>query len=393
MATNNNAVNAVTEYMYGKTVQALNESESAALLKEFKTMAQSYLEQYNILEPKIKEYNNNKDKTEKLRKGLRGQWTLDNFTGEGLIQKDILILDIMRKQRNEILELLPSFQSIALDFQDLYNEFLERKITLTYVDGRTGQVFFTKEGKEKELWKSGSTAASANLTLAGKTKIKQNSVSLEDIYNELTGDISENLKKRHQAILGAYKTGMDRITVPWIYIHENYGKTGKRIYLYIGNRGNFSEAYVAHIFDTDTPWQFSGNDDKGIHHLFERHLQNVTSLWGGIEGDISTSRGAKSLGGHGFAVKGDGASLGGWSYFKTVAQYIVNSSDTLTKQDLEAFIKNDKELMSEGIMSQASEEALEKIQSAADYAGAQTWAKSNKSSSDVYIKKISAKTS
>ena len=66
MATNNNAVNAVTEYMYGKTVQALNESESTALLKELKTMAQSYLEQYNILEPKIKEYNKNKDKTEKL---------------------------------------------------------------------------------------------------------------------------------------------------------------------------------------------------------------------------------------------------------------------------------------------------------------------------------------
>ena len=241
MATNNNAINAVTEYMYGKTVQTLNESESAALFKELKEVAQSYLEQYSILEPKITEYNKNKDKTEKLRKGLRGHWALDGFTGEGLIQKDIIILDIMRKQRNEILELLPSFQSIALDFQDLYNEFLERKITLTYVDGRTGQVFFTKEGKEKELWKMGSAASSANLTLAGKTKIKQNSVSLENIYNELTEDIGENLKKRHQAILGAYKTGMDRITVPWIYIHENYGKTGKRIYLYIGNRGNFSE--------------------------------------------------------------------------------------------------------------------------------------------------------
>ena len=36
MATNNNAVNAVTEYVYGKTVQALNESESAASLKELK---------------------------------------------------------------------------------------------------------------------------------------------------------------------------------------------------------------------------------------------------------------------------------------------------------------------------------------------------------------------
>ena len=45
--------------------------------------------------------------------------------------------------------------------------------------------------------------------------------------------------------------------------------------------------------------------------------------------------------------------------------------------------------MSEGIMSQASEEALEEIQSAADYAGAQTWAKSKEGSSDVYIKKMS----
>lgn len=393
MATDNNAVNIITEYIYGKTVQALNESESAALLKRLKIMAQSYLEQYNILKPKFEAYNKNKEKTEKLRKGLRGQWTLEDFTGEGLIQKDILILDIMRKQRNEILELLPSFQSLALDFQDLYNEFLERKITLTYVDGRTGQVFFVKEGKEKELWKSGQTATSANLTLEGKTKIKKNSVSLEDIYNELTDDISENLKKRHQAILGAYKTGMDRITVPWVYIHENYKKTGKRIYLYIGNRGNFSEAYVAHIFDTDTPWQFSNNDDKGIHHLFERHLQNVTSLWGGAEGDISASRGAKSLGGNGFAVKADGASLGGWNYFKIVAQYIVDSPDTLTKQDLEAFVKNDKDLMSEGVMSIASEEALEKIQSAVDYAGAQTLAKSKTGSSDVYIKKISARRS
>ena len=51
------SINAVTEYMYGKTVQVLNESESAALLKELKKVAQSYLEQYNILEPKIKEYN------------------------------------------------------------------------------------------------------------------------------------------------------------------------------------------------------------------------------------------------------------------------------------------------------------------------------------------------
>ena len=33
------AINAVTEYMYGKTVQALNESESAALLKELKKVA------------------------------------------------------------------------------------------------------------------------------------------------------------------------------------------------------------------------------------------------------------------------------------------------------------------------------------------------------------------
>ena len=128
MATNNNAVNAVTEYVYGKTVQALNESESAALLKELKEAAQSYLEQYSILEPKITEYNENKKKTEELRKGLRGHWILDGFTGEGLIQKDIVILDIMRKQRNEILELLPSFQSIALDFQDLYNKFLEKSI-------------------------------------------------------------------------------------------------------------------------------------------------------------------------------------------------------------------------------------------------------------------------
>ena len=82
-----------------------------------------------------------------------------------------------------------------------------------------------------------------------------------------------------------------------------------------------------------------------------------------------------------------------WSYFKTVAQYLVNSPDTLTKQDLEAFIKSDKELMSEGVIAQASAKALEEIQSAADYAGAQTWATSKEGSSDVYIKKMSVKTS
>ena len=49
--------------------------------------------------------------------------------------------------------------------------------------------------------------------------------------------------------------------------------------------------------------------------------------------------------------------------------------------------------MSEGVIAQASKKALEEIQSAADYAGAQTWAKSNEGSSDVYIKKMSVKTS
>ena len=88
------------------------------------------------------------------------------------------------------------FQGTALKFQDDYNAFLGRKIILTYVDQKTGQIYFAKEGKESEMWNKKSKEMSFS-TLISKIKSPDLSYTFDTLENEIKKDTQkkENLQK------------------------------------------------------------------------------------------------------------------------------------------------------------------------------------------------------
>lgn len=353
--SNDKAFQLIKDVIYKETSKGVNDSEIVIDIKKLQESAKKYHEQYIPLANYIKQYN----KIKKIQKET-GQKNLTinvlkkdpskNSNAFEVETSQELILDALGR---EIKKRKEEFQETALKFQDDYNTFLGRKIILTYVDQKSGQIYFAKEGKESEMWNKKSKEMSFS-TLISKIKSPDLSYTFDTLENEIKKDTqkTENLQKvhkRHNEIIGAYTSAISkRFDKPWMYYHNytysDIKEQNKRRYLYVGNKGIFSEAYVGHIFDIEEKEAGKGqmNDnvtgnnwglDSAIYHLIKHHAVNVDSVWGGYQGDISTKDNSIGL-----AVKSGKATLGGWKYFDDIAQYLMTVNTNFSPKDLKAFI-------------------------------------------------------
>lgn len=353
--SNDKALQLIKDVIYKKTSEGVNNSEIVIDIKQLQESAEKYHEQYIPLANDIEQYN----KIKKIQKETRQKNLTTNvlkkdppensnaFEVETLQE---LTLDTLGKNIKIKKE---EFHEVALKFQDDYNTFLGRKIILTYVDQKTGQIYFAKEGKESEMWNKKSKEMSFS-TLISKIKSSDLSYTFDTLANEIKKDTQktknlQEIRERHNEIIGAYTSAISkRFDKPWMYYH-NYTyldtkEQNKRRYLYVGNKGIFSEAYVGHIFDIEEKEagkgqmkdNVTGNNwglDSAIYHLIKHHAVNVDSIWGGYQGDISTKDNSIGL-----AVKSGQATLGGWKYFDDIAQYLMTVDTNFSPKDLEAFI-------------------------------------------------------
>lgn len=353
--SNDKALQLIKDAIYKETSEGVNDSEIVIDIKKLQESAKEYHEQYIPLANYIEQYN----KIKKIQKET-GQKNLtinvlkkdppENSNAFEVETRQELTLDTLKDKIKDGKE---EFQKIALKFQDDYNTFLGRKIILTYVDQKNGQIYFAKEGKESEMWNKKSKEMSFS-TLISKIKSPNLSYTFDTLANEIKKDTQktknlQEVRKRHNEIIGAYTSAISkRFDKPWMYYHNytysDIKEQNKRRYLYVGNKGIFSEAYVGHIFDIEEKEAGKGqmNDnatgnnwglDSAIYHLIKQHAVNVDSVWGGYQGDISTKDNSIGL-----AVKSGQATLGGWKYFDDIAQYLMTVDTNFSPKDLEAFI-------------------------------------------------------
>ena len=353
--SNDKALQLIKDVIYKETSKGVNDSEIVIDIKKLQESAKKYHEQYIPLANYIEQYN----KIKKIQKETRQKNltinVLKNNPAENSNAFEVETLQelTLDKLKDKIKNGKEEFQETALKFQDDYNAFLGRKIILTYVDQKTGQIYFAKEGKESEMWNKKSKEMSFS-TLISKIKSPDLSYTFDTLENEIKKDTqkTKNLQKvreRHNEIIGAYTSAISkRFDKPWMYYHNytylDIKEQNKRRYLYVGNKGIFSEAYVGHIFDIEEKEDGKGqmNDnvtgnnwglDSAIYHLIKHHAVNVDSVWGGYQGDISTKDNSIGL-----AVKSGQATLGGWKYFDDIAQYLMTVDTNFSPKDLEAFI-------------------------------------------------------
>ena len=353
--SNDKALQLIKDVIYKETSKGVNDSEIVIDIKKLQESAKKYHEQYIPLASYIEQYN----KIKKIQKKTRQKkFTFNVLKKDPSENSNAFEVETLQELTldafgEKIKIKKEEFQETALKFQDDYNAFLGRKIILTYVDQKTGQIYFAKEGKESEMWNKKSKEMSFS-TLISKIKSPDLSYTFDTLENEIKKDTQkrENLQKvhkRHNEIIGAYTSAISkRFDKPWMYYH-NYQNTdikeqNKRHYLYVGNKGIFSEAYVGDIFDIEEgevgKKQFDKKTDginwgleSAIYHLIKQHAVNVDSVWGGYQGDISTKDNSIGL-----AVKSGKATLGGWKYFDDIAQYLMTVDTNFSPKDLEAFI-------------------------------------------------------
>lgn len=353
--SNDKALQLIKDVIYKETSEGVNNSEIVIDIKKLQESAKKYHEQYIPLASYIEQYN----KIKKIQKETgQKKFTFNILKNNPSENSNAFKVEKLQGQTlnslgRAIKERKEEFQETALKFQDDYNAFLGRKIILTYVDQKTGEIYFAKEGKESEMWNKKSKEMSFS-TLISKIKSPDLSYTFDTLENEIKKDTqkTENLQKvhkRHNEIIGAYTSAISkRFDKPWMYYHNytysDIKEQNKRRYLYVGNKGIFSEAYVGHIFDIEEKEDGKGqmNDnvtgnnwglDSAIYHLIKHHAVNVDSVWGGYQGDISTKDNSIGL-----AVKSGQATLGGWKYFDDIAQYLMTVDTNFSPKDLEAFI-------------------------------------------------------
>ena len=353
--SNDKALQLIKDVIYKETSEGVNDSEIVIDIKKLQESAKKYHEQYIPLANYIEQYN----KIKKIQKETRQKkFTINVLKKDPSENSNVFKVEKLQGQTlnslgRKIKERKEEFQETALKFQDDYNAFLGRKIILTYVDQKTGEIYFAKEGKESEMWNKKSKEMSFS-TLINKIKSPDLSYTFDTLENEIKKDTQktknlQKVRKRHNEIIGAYTSAISkRFDKPWMYYHNythsDIKEQNKRHYLYVGNKGIFSEAYVGHIFDIEEgevgKKQFDketdGNNwglESAIYHLIKQHAVNVDSVWGGYQGDISTKDNSIGL-----AVKSGQATLGGWKYFDDIAQYLMTVDTNFSPKDLEAFI-------------------------------------------------------
>lgn len=353
--SNDKALQLIKDVIYKETSEGVNDSEIVIDIKKLQESAKKYHEQYIPLANYIEQYN----KIKKIQKETRQKkFTINVLKKDPSENSNVFKVEKLQGQTlnslgRKIKERKEEFQETALKFQDDYNAFLGRKIILTYVDQKTGEIYFAKEGKESEMWNKKSKEMSFS-TLISKIKSPDLSYTFDTLENEIKKDTQktknlQEVRKRHNEIIGAYTSAISkRFDKPWMYYHNytysDIKEQNKRRYLYVGNKGIFSEAYVGHIFDIEEKEagkgqmneNVTGNNwglDSAIYHLIKHHAVNVDSVWGGYQGDISTKDNSIGL-----AVKSGQATLGGWKYFDDIAQYLMTVDTNFSPKDLEAFI-------------------------------------------------------
>ena len=225
--SNDKALQLIKDVIYKETSKGVNDSEIVIDIKKLQESAKKYHEQYIPLASYIEQYN----KMKKIQKETRQKKFTFNvlkkdpsensnaFEVETFQKLTLDSFGIKLKEKKE------EFQETALQFQDDYNAFLGRKIILTYVDQKTGQIYFAKEGKESEMWNKKSKEMSFS-TLISKIKSPDLSYTFDTLENEITKDTQktknlQEVRKRHNEIIGAYTSAISkRFDKPWMYYHN-----------------------------------------------------------------------------------------------------------------------------------------------------------------------------
>lgn len=236
--------------------------------------------------------------------------------------------------------LVNTIKKYQLNFEKQLNIFLNRKMVMTIVDPKDGQVYFLNDLGVKMLYdRAGKNFGRFNASLS-QTFIKelQNQEGLQYEMRQLFDQGIRRWQPAFQKIIKQMEENDDN----WIF-YKRYNNLRK----YLSNnysRGNIAEGYMRAVINDSTNIEDEG---QKILHLYENHIKR-DSKPGALEGDVIKKQGQKiyldekGLQQH-FAIKEGSFSTAKIGQFLAIAQYIKESSfltpDDL-KNSLSSIIKN-----------------------------------------------------
>ena len=254
---------------------------------------------------------------------------------EQLIDDDAEAIYINARERIKNDLKIYRVRKIIIRFVESINHFLNRKIILTIVDN-DGKIYFHNEVNEKKIYMQ-SSAASGRFVLNVKNLNKQGILlDLEEKENNILNNYFGKVEKHTKEIKETFLCATERLKETrdygedkkngFIYWHEP-GTT--RTYAYVNNGGVLAEAYVAALFTKNANFT-SELDPNNLKYYYYNFVKEVDTRAGIVSGDISND----ILDEFQFAVKNMKASSQGFQNLTFIAQYIINSNELITKQDL-----------------------------------------------------------
>ena len=318
MMLDQNAINAIGEQLKGKGSKKFAELESTneqIAFQALKNEAIRFMTDINNL--KVDSFN---------RSPL-----------EQLVAEDSEVIYQKARQRIRNKLKISRIKKAVIRFTESINHFLNRQIILTVV-GDDGKIYFHNETNEKQIYMQSSALPTGNFNLSFANNINNEGVLLDleqaedSIINNYFKDIEKHgidIQKTFLCATNRYKETISKGNSKkdgFIYWH---GPGTTRTYAYINNGGVLAEAYVAALFTKNTKFS-SELDPHNLKYYYYNFIKEVDTRAGIVSADISEDILDKIQ----FAVKNMKASSQRFQNLTFIAQYIINSNELITKQDL-----------------------------------------------------------
>lgn len=303
---NQEALDRLQKIIYGET--ALKEAE--AVKGDYETVKKAAINFINSL-------NDLKDST--------------SISIINISDSEISNYDIAKEQVRQSLKNDKIVQAI-LNFEEAFNNFMGRTITLTMADDK-GQVFFYDNKAQSDIYLRSKGKSTSRIALAfSKANKKENVKILQNIFDQVFETSEE--KKHAEKVKEVYNTAINRYDEThikgsagtknnFIYWHDP-GTTRK--YAFVKSKGLLGEGYVKALFSLDNniseDERFGEELDKyNLENYYYNYVLAADNRSGSVIGDIADS----ILDSMQLAVKNKKGYSQTFANLVTIAQYIIEN--------------------------------------------------------------------
>lgn len=208
------------------------------------------------------------------------------------INEEELTLYTQKKEKISQEKYIQSSLVLAHKFENSLNEYLNRRIFLTYVTEK-GEIIAFNEGYTEEIYNevSGKKGATGSINIS-KKKIEKYKKEIEDENNNKKDKFISDLNKKIQNIAQRKNKVFTKAIFRW---EQNKGNTDNRYYYWtinkkngitdiIPNRGYIAEGYADAVINNDI--QVTNNKiNSSLKRLWEAHIY-PESIPAPVKGDI-----------------------------------------------------------------------------------------------------------